>query len=295
MAHIYILYEQILSVPFLCPMLLSAPDGTTPNIIVAEGPVPRYLKAPLAEGQNWQADTERFLLRGGCRAGRFLVEGGNRITLERNLQAEEDLLCSLLITTVIAALLRQRGLLVLHANVVNTSSGAIAISGVSGSGKSTTQAALLNNGCSMVSEDITALRFDNNGRVVAIPGIPKLNLCEDAANKFGHDVTKLKRNPLRNIKVLVPVHSIMEIEPAPLKAIYLLNNHSCDHKLTKKPLLGAEKFAALQECIYGPQFPDEHSNMFSLSIAVTEQVEILRIERPNKGWSVSEVVGAILS
>jgi hypothetical protein len=294
MTYIYTLYDLALAVPFPCPMLPPAPTGIKPDVTVLEGLVPRSLSAPVMKEHTWQASPGLFLMRGGRRAGRFLVEGGQRIILERNPAAEDELLCALLITSVIAALLRQRGLLVLHANVVVGSSGAVAISGESGSGKSTTQAALLTRGWQMLADDVTVLRMEADGTVVALPGVPKMNLCEDAAIKLGHDVANLPRNPLMGIKVIVPVSPGDNMTvPVPLKKIYLISRHPMEGLITAT-LTGVEKFSALQDCIYGPQFPEELPGLFSMLRAITEQVTIITLQRPTRGCSVNKVVETIL-
>lgn len=294
MTYVYTLYGLTLSVPFPCPILTPAVVETLPDVEVVEGPVPRTLPASTVDGPNWQASPGLFLFRGGRYSGRFWVEGGTKIILERNPAAEEKRLCAHLLAAVMAALLRQRGLLVLHANVAITPHGAVAISGGTGAGKSTTQAVLLSRGCRMVTDDITVVGFGPDGQVVALPGIAKMNLCEDAALKLGHDVTILPRNPLRSVKVLVPLvpNDIMD-EAVPLKTIYLLSTHS-GGELATTPLNGIEKFSVLQECLYGPLFPEEHHGLFTLLSAVASQVDMIRMERPEGKWSANEVAEAIL-
>jgi hypothetical protein len=295
MTYTYNLFGLTMSVPFPCSMLPQAPDGVIADVSVVEGSVARSLPSPIAEGNNWQASPGHFLLRGGNSAGRFLVEGGERITLERNPAAEEARLCAHLLASVIAALLRQRGLLVLHANVVITPQGnAVAISGETGSGKSTTHAALMAKGCRMLSDDITVLKLGHDGSAEVLPGFPKMNLCEDAAIKLGHDVSSLARYPLRSSKVIVPVvPDEMVSVSVPLKALYLLRKYPKTCLITT-PLNGGAKFEALQECIYGPLFPEEHPNMFYLSCALIAQTDMFRLARPVIGWSVDEIVEVIL-
>jgi len=289
----YTIYELTLAVPFPCPMLAPAAKDAIADVTIVEGPVPESLDVPIAEGQNWQASPGRFLFRGGIRAGRLLVEGGQQITLHRNQAAEDERLCANLLATVIAALMRQRGHLVLHSSVVMTRRGAIAISGESGAGKSTTQAALMSRGCSMVSDDITVLRLGSDGQILVLPGVPKLNLCEDAAIKLGHDILGLRRNPLRNIKVVVPVDNCNMVSgPVPLKSLYMLGRHSGKNLILTR-MTGAEKFIGQQDCIYGPLFPEEHRGMFSVMRALAEQIEMIRIERPDKGCSVDKIAEAI--
>ncbi len=294
MKYTYSLFGIILSVPFPCPNLTSAPAGSVADVAVVEGPVPRSLPESKVDGPNWQASPGAFLFRGGRNSGRFLVEGGDKITLIRNPAAEEKRLCAHLLAAVMAALLRQRGLLVLHANVAITPHGAVAISGGTGAGKSTTQAVLMARGCRMVTDDITVIGMGLDGRVTVLPGLAKMNLCEDAAAKLGHDVASLPRNPLRSIKVIVPVvpRDILN-ETVPLKTIYLLDSHAGDG-LNFTQLDGVAKFSALQECIYGPLFPEEHHGLFSLVSAVATQVGIVRIDRPKGRWSANEIAERIL-
>lgn len=295
MTYKYSIYGFVMSIPFQCPLLPKVSDEKEADVMVVEGTVAGPLYSPAAEGRNWQAAPGRFMCYGGKRAGKFLVENGTRITLDRGIDAEDKMICAYLFTTVLAALLRQRGLLVLHANVIITPRGAVVISGESGSGKSTTQAAMLARGYSMLADDLAVLQLNERGEAVAVPGIPKLNLCEDAAVRLGHDVSKLHRNPLRKIKVDVPITlANMSPLPIPLKTVYVLERHHGD-TLKQEVLGGLTKFTALQDCIYGPLFPEEHSGIFAVITTLAAQVELIRLKRPAKGWSVNEVVEAILN
>jgi hypothetical protein len=295
MSYLYTLYELNIAVPFPCPMLIPAPDGAVIDVTIVEGNVPYNLPSAKADVDNWQATPGRFLLRGGRRSGRFLVEDGQRITLQRNPSADNDRLFTSLTTGVIAALLCQRGQLVLHASVVMTPRGAVAISGESGVGKSTTQATLLARGCSMLTDDVTVLRQTGDGPVMVLPGISKINLCDDAVTKLGFDVASLQRNPLRQIKVVFPVDQSSMVKSAvPLKEIYLLKRHS-GRGLNISTLAGFEKFRLLQECFYGPLFPEEHPGMFATLSALVDQIKMKIIERPTSGCSVNKVTEAILN
>jgi hypothetical protein len=146
----------------------------------------------------------------------------------------------------------------------------------------------------MVTDDVTVLQLGSNGQLMVLPGIPKMNLCEDAAIKMGHDVAGLQRSPLRNSKVFVPVeHGNMVTEPVPLKELFLMGRHS-EKDVKVSHLTGAEKFIGQQGCIYGPLFPEEHSGMFSFISALAEQVEMILLERPAHGCSVNKVAEVIL-
>lgn len=294
MTYVYNLYELILQTTFPCSMLTLAAYGASPDVRMFEVAVPKGLPDAVAAGDRWQASPGSFLWRGGPRSGRFLVEGGRQIALERNPGAEEAMLAAHLLSGVLAALLRQRGMLVLHANTAVTPRGAVTVAGETGAGKSTTLAALMAHGCAMLADDITVLRLGKAGQVEALSGIAKLNLCEDAADRMGHAVDTLPRNPLRRIKVVVPTHGEMVSAPTPLHAIYLLRA-SAGKSVKATSLSGTDKFSALQECIYGPLFPEEHADQFALFAAIANQVDVIRLDRPAGRWSAHEVAEVIVN
>jgi hypothetical protein len=85
------------------------------------------------------------------------------------------------------------------------------------------------------------------------------------------------------------------VEPvaAPLRALYILGT---DDGGTVHPqrLTGGDRFAAVQECRYGPAFADEHRDQLALAAAVVEQAAVHRLWRPAQGWSVAQVADIIL-
>lgn len=289
--HAYTAYGLTLHLPFPCPILPTTSIDSIPDVIVEDGPVPYQLAAPLAEDTHWQAEPNRFLWRGGRRAGRFLVEGGQHVTLQRNRAAEDELLGFHFLDAVLAAVLRQRGWLVLHANAAVTPTGAVAISGQSGAGKSTTLAALLAHGCTLLADDITALRLNQADRVEVLPGVPQLHLCEDAAHQLGQDIADQPRYQWQRLKAAVSTP--LAESAAPVRTLYVLEIGSTKH-LRIRSLSGAEKFSALQACIYGPLLPQEHPAQFPLFAAVTEQVAVYHIERSADRWTMDEIVEFVL-
>ncbi|MBF0547402.1 MAG: hypothetical protein HQM08_23375 [Candidatus Riflebacteria bacterium] len=80
----------------------------------------------------------------------------------------------------------------------------------------------------------------------------------------------------------VPLSKLCELEP------------SSEAQVSISRLEGTDKFYALLECFYGPLFKDEHLGLFTLLSAVSEQVEFLRIRRPEGIWTVDEIVEAVL-
>ena len=377
MSFTYRAYGLTIRVPFACPALTPADEGTWQagvDIVVRESQVPRRLPAPRAADESWDASPGSFLLRGGRRAGRFLIEAGT-VVFERNPGCDDAMLAQHFTGQVLAALLRLRGLLVLHANAVQVPGGVVVIGGDTGSGKSTTAAMLVRRGGRMLSDDVTALRpaqprpaeprpaelrpaelrpgelrpgeprpaelrqddprpgeprpgelrqdeprpaeprpgelrsaqprpgelrQDESrpgcppGMVEVVPGAAQTHLARDAAETLGYPVTATQLQPWRRMKAAIPTHDVMAARAGRLRAVYLLRTSARDEVLVT-PVTGTEKFLALQECLYGPMFAEEHPALFPLMSAVAAGVPIFRLDRPPSRWSVGEVADAILA
>ena len=303
MTYTYTAYGLTLQIPFPCPALPNVSVDTSPDITLAYGTVPLDIPEVVAAddswdmGYCWQAAPQRFLLKTGLLAGRFMVENGRRIILERNPAAKDERIIFHLLHSVIAAVMRQRGILVLHAAVVLTPSGVVVLSGKSGAGKSTTLAALLQRGCAMIADDIAVLHFGETGNVEVLPGIAQMHLWGDAAMRLGMNTAGLASHPLRHRKLTVAAPAGAAELPTghfPLRAIYLLECN-VDGKISVSTLTGADKFASLQDCVYGPMLPDEHPGLFRLFSAVAAQADVHRIIRPKDVWTVDDVAEVILN
>jgi hypothetical protein len=292
MTYGYAAYGITFAVPFRCPGLPAARPGIPADVVVSEASVPRALPAPVVSEQRWDAEPGRFLLRGGSRAGRFLVHDG-QVLLERNPAAEEQVLARCFTEEVLPVLLRQHGLVILHANTALTPSGAVAIGGESGVGKSTTLMALLERGCQMLADDITALVPSGDGHVEVLPGVAQVNLTEVAVTGLGYGLHPGLNPSWRPLKSALATGQSMAGQPGRLSAIYRLSTHE-GADVRVQAATGVEKFDIVQRCIYGPMFSGEHPGAFPLMQAVMRTVDVYELERPAEGWTVAEVVQAIL-
>jgi hypothetical protein len=253
--------------------------------------VPRALDAPVVSDERWDAEPGRFLLRGGRRAGRFLVQDGT-VTLERNPGAEEEVLARCFTEEVLPAVLRQRGLLVLHANAAVTPRGVVAIAGESGAGKSTTLASLLERGCAMLADDITALDLTPEGYLEVRPGVGRVSLTVAAVNGLGYQLHPGLDRSWRPTKAALATGPSMAGGPGRLAAIYVLSTHD-GSEMQVRSVTGLEKFDAVQRCIYGPMLPGEHPGAFPLIEALMRTVDVYRLQRPADRWTVLEVAETI--
>jgi hypothetical protein len=157
----------------------------------------------LPEGRklaNWlEVQDSKCLLRFEG-IGRFLVEAGRRIVVEKAPSASYDDLRGFLLGSGLGALAHQRGLVPLHVSAVAAPFGAIAFTGESGAGKSTL-AAMLNQelGWPLICDDVAVLRCEADGFHLD-SGVNTVKLWRDALRALNRSSEGLRRDLTRHDK-----------------------------------------------------------------------------------------------
>jgi hypothetical protein len=249
-------------------------------------PVPENLAAPVAQGPGWQLDERRFLLALPSGA-RFLACDGT--TLELDLPPGSDPADALpfALGTGLAALLYQRGTLVLHAATVERNGTAIALCASSGTGKSSLAAALCQQGCRLVSDDVAAVAIDPAGRPLVQPDGRCLKLCDRTIDRFG--LAPYRREPVRP-GIAKHYVALPQTVPAsvttgvPLRAIYVLLDHKPPHSAgieRQSPLVAAQ---ILLNQSYRRRLAlalaHRAAGLPAVTAAVVAQVPVFRLTRP---------------
>lgn len=156
------------------------------------------------------------------RVGRYLIEGGRRITVERDRNSSERNLRLFLLGSAFGALLHQRGLMPLHANAILVNGRVVAFCGHSGAGKSTIAAWFHDRGYSIFADDVCVIGLGPDGRPRAYPGIPRIRLWREALEASGRHADNYPRSFDHLDKYDVPTRAGWPQEPLPLDRIYLL-------------------------------------------------------------------------
>jgi len=259
--------------------------GQIPDVVISLRQISK-IEAEAADGGN------RLLgFIEGPQVGKFLVEFGRKIVVELASGIEEDFLRPCILGSIFAVLLRQRGLLVLHASSVAINGEAVAFLGHSGWGKSTLANAFYNQGYSLLTDDVMAIQVE--GRYpMTFPSYPYVKLLPDSAPSFGYDFEKLalinaavpKRNnrltrgfpqtpmPLKRIYVLENVwHSQNEVEPLKLQEAFVefLRHSRATNLLTTEDFVSSH----LRQCV-----------------DILKKVSVYRLRRQNSLAALPDIV-----
>lgn len=97
------------------------------------------------------------------------------------------------VSEALGLLLFQRGYYLLHASAVMIGAKAWVFMGSPGAGKSTTAAAFLKQGCPLLSDDLTAIVFDEQNIPYVVPAYPQLKIWHNTVKGLGWEANGLPR------------------------------------------------------------------------------------------------------
>jgi hypothetical protein len=186
--------------------------------------------------------------------GRYLVRGGSEVIVDANSDADPALLRLHILASVMGMICHQRGLLVLHASAVAFGSRAIAFTGPPGAGKSTIAAHCLAAGGRLVADDVLVLSLDDEGGVLAHPGMPNVKLWRDALTSLGRDAEGLRPDWLRAEKFHLPADDVQT--SIPLSRLFLLDTDPAAGNGEYAPLRGRVAAALLIANTYRVEYLD---------------------------------------
>ena len=219
-------------------------SGAQVNIRV--GTVPETLGGSLAGRRVWRA-APGALLMAVDGVARYLVREGREITVEP-ARGGGGAVSAFLLGSVLAACLKQRGILTLHASAIAADAGAVLFAGHSGRGKSTLLAALVQRGYPMLCDDVAGIAPQGGGRPLALPAYPCLRLWGDAVEALGWNGRPLGRVRKGMEKFLVPVERFCKA-PVPVRAVFVLRFHG-RADLEIEPAAPALAFKCLLRRVY---------------------------------------------
>lgn len=200
----------------------SPADGGRPAIAITIGPVPSELPGAPPPAHGVQASGDDILLTVKDVA-RYLIRGGREIVVDASAGGGARSIRLFLLGSAFGVLCYQRGLLLLHANAIVARGEVVAFAGRSGAGKSTLAAHFQSAGYQVLCDDVCVVSFDEGGRPLAWPGLPRLKLWREAASSFGHDCEMLEPAIDGLEKYNVPLAAAARGGLYPLRRLYVLS------------------------------------------------------------------------
>jgi hypothetical protein len=214
------------------------------------------------------------------RIGTFLIRAGTEVLVDPDPAHDERLLHLAILGPVLASLLQQRGCLVLHASAVEVNGRAVGFLGISGSGKSTTAAALVSHGYPLVADDLLAVWLGGT-EPRAARGLPQLKLWPDAIRALGGDPALLPLvHGLDSKRAQRTEDTFCERSELPLAGLYVL----CDGRaLSIDRLPAGEAFLQIVAHTYGIEWLHETSGpaQFQSRAELVRRIPIRRLQRPS--------------
>jgi hypothetical protein len=259
------------------------------DVTIRLGEVPDSLENAVNTGVLYQSTQTDFLLRID-KVARYHVQNGREIVVKLLGSSSPGDVSAFISGTVLGALMHQRSMLPIHASTVVYNEKCLVFAGISGSGKSTLAAAVINDGGSLVADDISVIDFTGE-RPAVCPAFPMIRIWEDSLKHLGIPYGNFEpvRGELR--KFYMPV-SRFHRSRTPIHRIFILGTHNKE-KLELKELQGVDKFRVLKKHTYlfrGIPKTGLEQNHFMLVNRLAMQVPVTLITRPNDDFNTSRLL-----
>ncbi|WP_159470696.1 serine kinase [Dyadobacter sp. 3J3] len=162
----------------------------------------------------------------------FEAINGNELIVSA-LTDDNNLISLFTVSEALGLILFQRGYFLLHASSVKVGNEAWCFMGSPGAGKSTTAAAFVKAGCPLLSDDLTAIKFNEEGKAVIVPAYPQLKIWDNTVNGLSYEKSQLTPVSEGVNKFSFRPDGTFDLNPVSLGAIYFLHKAKNQAKLAE--------------------------------------------------------------
>ncbi len=147
-----------------------------------------------------------------------------RILEVHSFTDEADVLSLFTVSEAMGLILFQRNHFLLHASAVKVGDVAWLFMGAPGAGKSTTCAGFVKAGCPLLSDDLTAITFDEHQHPLVSPAYPQLKIWERSVVGLGYHTAELSPVSEGINKFALAPRGNFTSEAVPLARMYFIHN-----------------------------------------------------------------------
>jgi hypothetical protein len=262
------------------PELFPAKGTGVPDVII------RHCPLPVGNKPGLSGDRDALFLT-VPEVARYRIDGGREILIDPEEGVPGRNVRLFLMGSAFGALLHQRGMLPLHANAVEINGKAVAFMGESGAGKSTLAAWFHDRGFRVIADDVCVVEFAANGGAVAMPGVPRLRLWEDALTATGRTAGAFERSYLtdQNEKYDVPIFpESSALEPLEIAAIFAIDRgtSTCIERLS-----GVAAAETVYAHTYRGAFVETVGGAERLWVSAVKLIRAVPIYRLERVWDLA--------
>jgi len=211
--------------------------------------------------------------------GTFLVRDGHEIIVDPTPDVDELLLRKTILNDIFAALLYQRGLLVLHASAAAIDGQAVLFLGKSQSGKSTLALALHTHGNQLVADDVAAITVEERTSTI-VPAYPEISVWPDTLTAFSLHAATLRPRARNTTKRMVPIGQRFANAKLPVTHVCVLDKGSGSAVELLSP---SEAMAAILDQSYCYRLLTKEGiiNHLSQCARLVATTEAIRVQTPH--------------
>lgn len=246
--------------------------------------------------KNWEALPGKFLMKVNNVASYYVI-GGKQVVIERaHKDVHDDAVTAYLMGSIMAAVLQQRDITLLHGSSVKMGDSAVIFTGKSGAGKSTLVSKFMSMGYSLITDDVVAIAKNEEDQLCVTPAFPTARLWADSLEKLSYEGNVKKKVRAELDKFLISADQFCS-HPQPIETIYILNQHNENSiKIETLPLIDRHHNLSLQGFRNGflrghKSFPSH----FKMMMELANRIPVFNITRPRNGFELDGLVQAIIA
>lgn len=253
------------------------------DVRIREGEVPVPDEQQNIDGIRVSVEGDKYLLDiEEC--GRFQVTGGREIIVQPDACATPEQVNLFLLGSVLGTLLHQRRILPFHCNAIEVDGAAFLFCGDSGAGKSTLAAHFVDRGFRLLTDDLCAVHFPDDGRILAAPGIARLKLWQDTLDELGRSAAGLNLVPWYDDKFELVLSGNALEEPLEVAGLYHLRLAENGHSPGVHRVKGIKAANAVTANIYRRRLADLAGAAPFYLTATARMIEQIPIFTMNRRW-----------